>query len=283
MVLTIKTMLKARPGRARAVQIVCHGGLATLKGWRTRNPFVRMVDWRSALTVANDSRIQFIVLEEPIRRTLVALFPALAKYLAVLDHPVPLVAPSGPEIELRPPFRFGFLGLASDAKGFPAFLEMAAVLRKRFSDRVEFHAIATLPPNSVAQSMEALTVKAGTSKSSRADFVRGIGQVHYVCLPYQAGHYELSPSGVLLDAIAFGKPVLSTEIPLVKDLFERFGDIGFLCTDTRSFCETITKIANNPDEAHYRAQVRALRAVRESRTSAALVPTYQDITRRLGA
>jgi glycosyltransferase involved in cell wall biosynthesis len=280
-VLTVKILVWAGAGRGRAVQIVCHGGLASLRGWRSRNPFVRMLDWRSALSVGNDRRIQFIVLEEPIRKTVVALFPALASHLAVLDHPIPSIELTDTDIEFRPPFRFGFLGLASDAKGFPAFLEMAAVLRERFSNRVEFHAIATIPRNSVTPSMEALTVKAGTAMSSRSDFTRGIHQLHFVCLPYQGGHYELSPSGVLMDAIAFGKPVLSAGIPLVRGLFERFGDIGFLCTDTRNFCDTITQIVNQADEAHYRAQVRALRAVRESRTSAALLPTYQNITRRL--
>lgn len=281
MVLTVKILVWSGAVRGKALQIVCHGGLATLRGWRSRNPFVRMRDWRSALTMGNDRRIQFIVLEEPIRKTVVDLFPAVASHLAGLDHPIPSIEPPDTDVEFRPPFRFGFLGLATDAKGFPAFLEMAAVLRERFSDRVEFHAIGTIPPNSVAPSMEALTVKPGTAKSSRPDFTRGIQHLHYVCLPYQGAQYELSPSGVLMDAIAFGKPMVSSGIPLVRDLFERFGDIGFLCTDTRNFCDTITQIVNEADEVRYRAQVRALRAVRESRTSAALVPTYQRITRRL--
>jgi glycosyltransferase involved in cell wall biosynthesis len=283
MVLMIKMLVWSGAGRGNAVQIVCHGELASLTGWRSRNPFMRMRDWRSALTASNDRQIQFIVLEAPIRKSVVALFPALTSHLAVLDHPIPSIDLPASDVEFRAPFRFGFLGLASDAKGFPAFLEMAAVLRERFCDRVEFHAIGTLPPNSLVPSMEALTVKPAMTKSSRSDFTRDIQQLHYVCLPYQGEHYELSPSGVLMDAIAFGKPVLSTGIPVVRALFERFGDIGYLCTDTLDFCDAITQIVNEADELRYRSQVRALRAVRESRTPAALAPTYRNMTPRRGS
>jgi glycosyltransferase involved in cell wall biosynthesis len=185
------------------------------------------------------------------------------------------------EIEFGTPLRFGFLGLATDAKGFPAFLEMASALKSRFGDRVEFHAIGTTPPDSVAPPMDALAVKPAVAKASRSDFARAVRQLHFVCLPYQGAQYELSPSGVLVDAIAYGKPMLSSGIPLVKELFERFGDIGFLCTDTPNFCDTIAQIVSNADERHYRAQVQALRVLRESRTSVALVPTYQSFTRRL--
>jgi glycosyltransferase involved in cell wall biosynthesis len=240
-----------------------------------------MRDWRSALTVGNDPRIQFIILEEPVRKTVVDLFPAVERHLAKLDHPIPSNEQHDADVDFRAPFRFGFLGLATDAKGFPAFLEMAAILKQRFADRVEFHAIGTISPDSVPSSMEALTVKPGTAKRDRSEFTRSVRHLHYVCLPYQGSQYELSPSGVLMDAIAFGKPVLSVGIPLVKDLFDRFGDIGFLCTDTRSFCDTITAIVTEADEARYRRQVQALRAVRESRTSAALVPAYKNFTRPL--
>lgn len=281
MVLVLKLLMRLGVRRAHGVQIVCHGWLSRLKGWRSRNPFVRMLDWRTALTVANNPRIQFIILEEAIRNTVAAEFPELARHLAVLHHPIPSASDSSADINLGPPYRFGFLGVASDAKGFPVFLEIASELRKRFADRVEFHAVATLPPGSVAPPMESLTLRAGVVKSSRNDFAHAIQQLHYVCLPYHGSHYELSPSGVLLDAVAFGKPVLATGIPLVIELFDRYGDIGFICADTREFCETITSIVNEADERHYRAQVHALRAARASRTPAALAPLYREITDRL--
>jgi glycosyltransferase involved in cell wall biosynthesis len=278
MVLAIKLMMRRGALRTNEVQVVCHGWLSRLRGWRSRNPFLRILDWRTALTIGNDPRIQFVVLEESIRDTLAAEFPRLARHLAVLPHPIPPSEPFVADYHLRAPFRFGFLGLASDAKGFPAFLEMASSLRGRFGDRVEFHAVGTLPPGSAPPSMEPLTVKAGLVKANRTDFSLAIRQLHYVCLPYNGSHYELSPSGVLMDAIAFGKPVLATGIPLVKELFDRYGDIGFMCTDTRDFCNTMTDIVNQADEAHYRAQVNALRAVRASRTPATLAIAYRIIT-----
>ncbi|HEY0367284.1 MAG TPA: glycosyltransferase [Pyrinomonadaceae bacterium] len=280
-VLTLKGLVRLGAVRDKTIQIVCHGALANLRGWRSRNPFMRMRDWRSALTLGNDRRIQFIILEEPVRKAVVDLFPAIENHLAKLDHPIPPNEQLDLDVDFRAPFRFGFLGLATDEKGFPAFLEMAAILKQRFSDRVEFHAIGTISPDSIPASVEALTVKPGTTKRDRLDFTRAIRHLHYVCLPYRGSQYDLSPSGVLMDAIAFGKPMLSVGIPLVKDLFDRFGDIGFLCTDTRNFCDTITKIVTEADEGRYRRQVQALRAVRESRTSAALVPTYQGFTQRL--
>jgi glycosyltransferase involved in cell wall biosynthesis len=281
MVLALKALVRLGVVGDTTIQIVCHGALAHIKGWRSRNPFVRLRDWRTALTVGNDRRIQFIILEEPVRKTVIDLLPGIQSHVAQLDHPILPNDSRDQDADFREPFRFGFLGLATDAKGFPAFLEMATILKQRFSDRVEFHAIGTVSPDSPTLSMDALTVRPGNTKRERSEFVRAIRQLHYVCLPYRGTHYELSPSGVLMDAIAYGKPMLSVGIPLVKDLFQRFGDIGYLCSDTSSFCDTITKIVTEADEGRYRRQVKALRDVRESRTSEALFPAYQWFTQRL--
>ena len=42
---------------------------------------------------------------------------------------------------------------------------------------------------------------------------------------------NLSASGALLDAITWLKPIIANRIPFVANLFERYGDIGYLCDD----------------------------------------------------
>ena len=66
---------------------------------------------------------------------------------------------------------------------------------------------------------------------SRAAFLNGVAPLHFIVLPHEAGPYTLTASGVLLDAIAWGKPVICRRIPIFESMFRKHGDIGYLFAD----------------------------------------------------
>ena len=130
--------------RDKNVQVVLHGELASLAGWRSRNLFMRIQDLRTALKIFNDRRIQYIVLEKPIQEAVIQELPFLYDRIGVLEHPI---APDeGPKEtgNFNLPIQFGFLGLATEQKGFFKYLKVASEISTQFCGLAEFHVIGRL-------------------------------------------------------------------------------------------------------------------------------------------
>jgi len=53
------------------------------------------------------------------------------------------------------------------------------------------------------------------------------------------GPYTLTTSGILLDAIAWEKPVIARKIPIFEAMLEKHGDIGYLFRDDTELKEII--------------------------------------------
>src|SRR5207244_2672405 len=122
-------------------------------------------------------------------------------------------------------------------KGFRQFLEIASALSRKMPGLAEFHAIGWGDESWGPSELGSLATVPSRGRLSRSEYVRQVEKLHFICLPYKGTHYELSPSAVLLDAIAWEKPVIASRIPIMEDLFSRFGNIGCLCTDNREFSE----------------------------------------------
>lgn len=95
-------------------------------------------------------------------------------------------------------------------------------------------------------------------------------------------HYNRAASGVLLDAIAWGKPVIARKIPIFESIFERYGDIGYLFSDDLDLTRIVEQILQMADRSRYQLQVLNLRTVRKSRAPETLAATYRDICRKNG-
>jgi glycosyltransferase involved in cell wall biosynthesis len=279
--MALKLLLRT-VARGRKAQIVFHGSDTSLNGWRSRNPIRRIQDERTALTLGSNRNIQYILLEQPSREALLHHVHSLEKHTGVLDFPVATRDEHTRIVEFVPPFKFGLLGMPTEDKGFRLFLEAAAALTAKIPELVEFHAIGFTDEKWESFEINPLVTKPRTDKQwPRSEYIRQVEKLHFVCLPYQGQLYELSPTGTLLDAIAWEKPIIGTPIPIIENLVARFGDIGYICANKNQFCETILRIVKEKDVDRYREQVLAMRKVRFSRSPRDLASTYRDLCSRL--
>jgi len=268
--------------RRLAVQVGLHGELHSLLGWRPRNPLARALDFTSALRGPHDPRLRFLVLEEAIRQELARIAPPAAARTDVLPLPVNLgELPLVPEPELHRPVQIGFVGQATEAKGISAFLDTAAAFRERYPGLVEFHLIGRMMPDSDPARFAALDSPASERHLSRQEFLDRLARLDFVFLPFNPGYYNLSASGALLDAITWLKPIIATRLPIVSDLFARFGDIGYLCDDPDGMRVALAQIVTRPDPARYREQAAALRRARAARMPSVLADQYRSILNTL--
>jgi hypothetical protein len=259
------------------VQIVLHG-LSGVVGKRSRRPIRRLQDMKTALTLLGNNNIRYLVLEECIRDTIVEKFPLLSNKIDALEHPISPSEVASHTLDLNEPIRFGFLGLADRTKGFPVFVELANYVTVKQGQRAEFHAIGHMPANGIpVNGIQALTTKPGTTLMDRVDFIRRVSSLHFVVLPHEAASYTLTASGVLLDAIALGKPMIARKIPIFETMFDKHGDVGYLFSDDLELRYIIDEILQMADKSRYHRQVLNLGSARKSRTPENLATSYRQM------
>ena len=260
------------------VQLPLHGQLGGINGWRTRNPLLRAIDLRSAIARCHGPRFRYLVFEHGIKEALRLIFPATARDVDVLPHPINgeesgrVMAP-----ELGKPIRIAILGVATRAKGFDIYLQAAATLAKEHPGRLEFHAIGRLHPDLAGLDCSALTGGIGVAELSREEFRRRLAEMHYVCLPFRSSYYELSASGTLIDAIVFAKPLFAIDDGILDRIFREAGDIGCACRDTSELIDAFRDLARRPEHyvTRYPGQVEAMRRLQSARTPQALASDYR--------
>jgi hypothetical protein len=267
-------------GRRFGVQVALHGYLNSAFAWRSRNPLLRALDFRAML--AKPTRgLRFLLFEDSIRRELVRLVPETESVTDVLPLAVntsELGAFRARRLDL--PLDIGLVGGATEAKGITPFLETARMFRARHGTMLRFHIVGGRLPGSDPGRFADIAHDVTLGHLPRQVFLDRLAALHYVFLPMQPGYYNLSPSGALLDAVTWLKPVIATRLPIVADMFAEAGDIGELCDDVPAMQAALDRLVRQPDAARYDRQVAALGTIRDARTPAALAPRYRDILAR---
>jgi len=262
-------------GRRCGVLVGWHGNLGEATGARSRNPLARAVDTRASLDRAP---VRFLVLEHAIKQALAEVSPRGAARTDVL--PLPILTSearaAAPAI-FGTPLRFGFVGWGSPAKGFDRFLDAARTVKAAWGDRVEFvHIGRAKPPHDPADTA-LLAYPLSEAPLSRPEFARRVAETHFVTLPFRRGYYDFSASGALIDAVAWTRPVVTNAVPLTRQYFSEYGDIGTLCDTEDGFAQAIEDILTAQDGQRYASQVRNLASAREARLPSALAATFRRI------
>jgi glycosyltransferase involved in cell wall biosynthesis len=276
-ILAAAWLLRLFRRRRLGVQVVLHGNLNDINGWRPRNPLRRRFDLLGVLGRPHPPGLRFVVLDEAIREALGRILPGLLPRVDVFPLPINLdEVPTVPPCRLEAPVRIGFVGLATAAKGIDTFLRVAAASKQRFGTQVEFQHVGRVPEGSDLRPFQVLAQPPSTAPLERTEFLRRMAQLHYVLLPYRRGYYDLSASGALVDAMTCQKPIVATRIPFIDGLFAAFGDIGHACDDEAGLAAAVETIMGL-DQARYDRQVAAMGRVRSSRLPEALAPRYRDV------
>ncbi len=264
--------------RHLTLQAVVHGGLSGVAGRRHRHPLRRFEEMRTALTLRRRSRIRYLVLEESMREFLLAGVPALEGRVDLLEHPLPPNEGEADGTEFTRPVRFGFLGLASEAKGFPLFCRLAEQMTGKLGRDAEFHVVGRWSSErGPSPTTAALATRPVSERLSRAEFVRGVKALHFTVLPYEPGYYDMSATGTLLDAIAWKKPLVARRIPVFENMFREYGDIGYLFADEAELQRIVGHIVEAGDQVRYRTQVSNLSAAETARRPEQLAARYRQI------
>ena len=260
--------------------MVLHGDINSVKNPRSRNPLHRALDYSSALAKGNKTDLRFIVLENHIRTNLAALMPAAAAVTDVVCHPCMPDHAAWQEFDPMPGrMRFGLLGIAGRSKGLDVFSRLANAARHDLPCRADFRLIGKVQAGNEALDMDGISGPLPFSPEwlPRDVFDSEIKALHYVVLPYNMEYYGLSASGVLQDVLRFRKPVVAFDTPVIRELAERFGDIGHICANEEAMASAVNDLLLNFDAGRYARQRQNVDAAYRSRLPDAAAVEYAQI------
>lgn len=254
---------------------IVHGGLAELR-WNPRfNFFKRWTSLRWAMAIA-PQWLSFWVLEQSIADALPRFAPELAGRFAVFPHPLPPDLVDVVHEPPRQPVVIGLLGLATPQKGLLRFLNVATALQGRGA---EFHLVGRVHQDwrtEVAGRLGVLSQQPESVPMPRQLFVERARRLTYGAFFFDGEHYSLTASGVLLDCIALGIPLLGCRHPLFTALEAEVGEIGHFCRPGEEMA-LVNEVINNFDPIRHRRQSEAMLRLREPRMITALAVRLREL------
>ncbi|MCK8516790.1 hypothetical protein M0534_10725 [Methylonatrum kenyense] len=254
---------------------IFHAGLADAVRQRKFYLSHPLLSLRSAI-VGAPRDIRFAVLEESIRAAVALKDEAVAARIGVLPHPLPpdLLDPPEPrKLRAGGRVRIGLLGLCSPQKGLFRFLEMAKYARESGYDDLRFEIVGRLHEDVVDASRNYLAYLdrwPSCERIPRGEYVDAVRNLDLAAFLFQGKYYELTASGVLLDCIALGVPLLAMDSPLFRALNSQVGRIG-LMVDAGMSHEEVLNLVRSTSKDQYAVMNANLSRLRELR-----MPDYQS-------
>lgn len=260
--------------------MVLHGDIHSILTPRSRNPVLRAYDFVTALGRHNNPDVRFIALETHIAKNLGQLIPSASSVIDVIRHPCmsthtpweSAVAPDGT-------IRFSLLGIAGPSKGLDVFARLALHSSRNERRTPDFRLIGKIQPAARSLDLSGISGPLPFSEVwlARDLFEREVAATDYVVLPYSMGYYGLAASGVLLDVLRWRKPVIAFDTPVMRELAEAFGDIGYICASEDEMLATIDRLLRDFDPLRYQLQRTNLDAAHTSRLPATTAIAYRTL------
>jgi glycosyltransferase involved in cell wall biosynthesis len=198
-----------------------------------------------------NNHVRQLVLGESIRAELVDKIPQLRERVGSIRHPYFFADTPVSALPEGGPMTFSYLGLVDELKGFPTFVDLAAVIAPASSSAV-FDLIGGKRNGEPGFAGPHVKVYAEVGPIPRDIYERQLRELTYAVFPYDADYYKLTPSGSVMDALAAGKPFIALRNSQFEEMFSVMGDIGHLVDDPAEMKKVIWDIVNDP--ASYRAR-----------------------------
>lgn len=266
--------------------LVLHGDVVGIRYPRSRNPLVRLRDYTTAIGRGNHPDVRLLALETHIRDNIGAEVPGSGSVIDVVRHPcMPAETAWQTPNPAGEALRFGLLGIAGKSKGLDVYARLALGARRDLARSPEFRLVGRLQNASEQLDLSGISGPLPFSQKwlPREVFDSELARLHYVILPYDMEYYGLSASGVLLDVLRWRRPVIAFDTPVMRELVERFGDIGTICRDEAGMAAAIDTLLTGFDPARYAQQQRNLDAAYRSRLPDAAASEYLALRTHRGA
>jgi hypothetical protein len=222
---------------------VLHGGNEILHGWQPRNPLLRLFSFRTTIKLLPAMGIKVIALEMFVAQELRSCFPKQAKAILCIPHACDETEslPVSPPSANAGPLRILFLGQATPHKGFAEFVRLAELARASGNAQMDFRAAGAVRQDTRDIDQSALSRRAGDRPLERRDLLAELSTADLV-FTWQSEYYEISPSGILLDCVCLGVPMVGRRSRAIAALEAEYGACGLFANDIESLFSALAQL-----------------------------------------
>jgi hypothetical protein len=186
--------------------------------------------------------------------------------LLCIDHPFNFTTDSLKDFEIKSTkvLTFGTVGYSSKSKRSDFIFSLAKKLSQEIkAGKVAFNVVGKIEPDIFPYINDFVNIISKDEPLSDYQFKKEVLKLDYILFFYDNDIYELSPSGVLFDAIECQKPILAFRNDILSFYFNKLGDIGYLCDDFDAMTSIIDRLINNFDLGEYEIKVDNLKKTKE--------------------
>ncbi len=262
----------------RLIQVIYHGNLSAITGWRTRNPFLRAMDLISIFNRKYQTKTRFVMLEHGISIALSDFIPNVQNRLDVLPHMLPRVKFGiVNETKFREKIRFGFIGGATKDKGFDTFVKLAQKFSQISECEVEFILIGKLFGSLDQLACSGIKILDEQYLAIPDNYYTAVHSLDFAIFPFKPGYYDLSPSGALLDALAYNVPVIAIRNATIAKMFDEYGALGALCNNDEEMFDVIHQIIHNKETFSSERYQKSMKNISKFRSVEYLATLYRAL------
>ena len=193
-----------------------------------------------------------IIWGDNMRQTLAGLFPAVP--VESLD----LTSPVNPDARLTPlekPVCFASTSAAAPVRRTGDLFVLEKLLRERNVQGFTLSHIASFTHPLIVQPPDSQVINHGKNGFVAQDvYEKLFHQIHYSLYFYPRDSFQLTSSGALLASLSSYKPVIAIRNAYFQYVFDKMGDIGYLCDSIEEMAGVIQTIVERMDTARYLAQ-----------------------------
>jgi hypothetical protein len=160
---------------------------------------------------------------------------------------------SGATLELQEKIRIGHIGSAGVRKNVHMFYDLAFSLKSIIDNKeLELSNVGVLE-NTIAPFLNPLVINfVGdqlNSPLSRKVYDEKIANLHYAIFFYGPNDFILRSSAAFFDAIFYEKPIIVLQSKFFEDLFQREGEIGYLCESLNDMAILIKELVTDREKS----------------------------------
>ena len=267
--------LLSLPGNCKTFAVL-HGGNEILRGWQPRNPFLRLLSFRTAITLLPVMGIKVIAAEMFIAEELRSRFQKQARAIRCIPMAFDATEFLTPPVPDAGPLRVLFLGQATPHKGFAEFVRLAEQARALGDGSMEFRAAGAVRQDTRSIDQSALARRAGDSPLARRELIAELSKADLV-YTWHSEYYDISSSGILLDCVGLGVPMVGRRSRAIAAIEAKYGACGLFAEDIESLFPALAQLG---DVDNRRRQIAAwqlnLRQARIDRSAQVLGPVARQ-------
>lgn len=239
---------------------VLHGILESILNEKNYWFFNKNNQFKNELLKNNSDALSFLLLGPSIKKQLVELYPQLSRYCICIDHPYHY----NPEF-CHTPFKkkvisFGALGVLRKVKGSDKFFKLAKEMsNKKMQYSPQFVCVGKVVDKKLRKFIHNdVNVVSPDFALSSEEFERYVKQIDYAVFLHNPDSYRLTASGVLFDALSYGKPIIALDSPFFRYYFDLLGDIGYLCKNYDELKNTLIDLCKGNRLDEYEKQRKVI-------------------------